>query len=142
INRKGIEIVLTGTPVRTKDIKWDVTVNYSQVHEWVKEYFAGDSIREGIKLGERNDVFRSWDWERTPDGQIVYGSNGFPQYIDHVVNIGHTDPDYIFGITNSLNDKNFGLSFSLNGRIGASCTMGLNKNYTKEECIPEPLTHT
>jgi outer membrane receptor protein involved in Fe transport len=102
INRKGIELVLTGTPVRTKDIKWDITFNYSQVHEWIKEYYNGDSIRNAIKVGERPDVFRSWDWERSPDGQIVYGSNGFPQFIDHVVNIGHEDPDYIFGITNNV----------------------------------------
>jgi TonB-linked SusC/RagA family outer membrane protein len=65
INRKGIELVLTGTPVRTKDIKWDIIINYSQVHEGVKEYYGGDSIRDAIKVGERTDVFRDWDWERS-----------------------------------------------------------------------------
>lgn len=127
INRKGIELVLTGTPVKTKDIKWDVTVNYSKVHEWVKEYYGGDSIRDGIKLGERRDVFRSWDWERSPDGQIVYGSNGFPQYIDHVINMGNTDPDFIFGITNSLSYKNLSFSFSFDGRIGGVMYNGLEQ---------------
>jgi len=127
INRKGIELVLTGTPIKTKDIKWDITFNYSKVHEWVKEYYNGDSIRNAIKVGERTDVFRDWDWERSPDGQIVYGSNGFPQFIDHVVNIGHTDPDYIFGINNSLTYKNFGLSFSFDGRIGGIMYNGLEQ---------------
>ena len=127
INRKGIELVLTGTPIRTKDIKWDITFNYSKVHEWVKEYYNGDSIRNAIKVGERTDVFRDWDWERSPDGQIVYGSNGFPQFIDHVVNIGHTDPDYIFGITNNVAYKNFGLSFSFDGRIGGIMYNGLEQ---------------
>jgi len=127
INRKGIELVLTGTPVRTKNIRWDITFNYSQVHEWVKEYYNGDTIRNAIKVGERTDVFRDWDWERSPDGQIVYGSNGFPQFIDHVVNIGHTDPDYIFGITNNLAYKNFGLSFSFDGRIGGVMYNGLEQ---------------
>ena len=42
----------------------------------MKEYYNGDSIRNAIKVGERTDVFRDWDWERSPDGQIVYGSNG------------------------------------------------------------------
>lgn len=127
INRKGFELVLTGTPVKTKDIKWDVTVNYSQVHEWVKEYYGGDSIRDGIKLGERRDVFRSWDWERSPDGQIVYGSNGFPQYIDHVINMGNTDPDFIFGFTNTLSYKNLTLGFSFDGRIGGVMYNGLEQ---------------
>jgi len=127
INRKGIELVLTGTPVKTKDIRWDITVNYSQAHEWVKQYYGGDSIRNGVKVGERTDVFRDWDWQRSPDGQIVYGSNGFPAYIDHVVNIGHTDPDYIFGVINNLSYKNISLSFSFDGRIGGVMYDGLEQ---------------
>jgi len=127
INRKGVELVVTGTPVKTKDIKWDISANYSEVHSFVKEYYGGDSIRNGIKVGERTDVFRDWDWQRSPDGQIVYGSNGFPQYIDHQVNIGHTDPDFIFGITNNLSYKNFSLSFSFDGRIGGIMYNGLEQ---------------
>jgi len=127
IRRKGIELVLTGTPVKTKDIKWDIIANYSKVHNYVKEYYGGDSIRNAIKVGERTDVFRSWDWERSPDGQIVYGSNGFPQYIGHEVNMGHTDPDFIFGITNNLSYKNLSLSFSFDGRIGGVMYNGLEQ---------------
>ncbi|MGZ5221172.1 MAG: SusC/RagA family TonB-linked outer membrane protein, partial [Chitinophagaceae bacterium] len=80
-----------------------------------------------IKVGERTDVFRGWDWERSPDGQIVYNSNGFPKYIDHEVNIGHNDPDYIFGITNNLSYKNLSLSFSFDGRIGGIMYNGLEQ---------------
>lgn len=127
INRKGVELVLTGTPVRTKDIKWDISANYSQVHERVKEYYGNDSIRNAIKVGERTDVLRDWDWQRSPDGQIVYGSNGFPQYIDHQINIGHTDPDFIFGITNNISYKNLSLSFSFDGRIGGIMYNGLEQ---------------
>jgi hypothetical protein len=107
------------------------------VHEWVKEYYNGDSIRNAIKVGERTDVFRDWDWERSPDGQIVYGSNGFPQFIDHIVNIGRTDPDYIFGITNSLAYKNFGLSFSFDGRIGGIMYNGLEQKLYEGGMHPE-----
>jgi TonB-linked SusC/RagA family outer membrane protein len=127
INRKGIELMLTGTPFRTNTWKWDISVNFSQVHNYVKEYYGGDSIRNGIKVGERTDVMRDWDWERTPDGQIVNGSNGFPKYIDHQVNIGLTDPDFIFGITNNITYKSFGLSFSFDGRIGGIMYNGLEQ---------------
>lgn len=118
ITRKGIEVVLTGTPVRTKDIRWDIITNISTAHRYVKSYYGGDSIRNGIKVGERTDVFRSWTWERSPEGKIVFGTNGFPQFIDHVVNIGHTDPDYIFGISNNVSYKEFSLGFQFDGRIG------------------------
>jgi len=118
IYRRGIEVVLTATPVRSKDLRWDVTFNYSNLRRTVKSYYGGDTIRNGVKVGERTDVYRTWAWERSPDGQIVYGSNGFPQYIDHVVNLGHYNPDWEFGFSNSVSYKNFTLSFSLDGRIG------------------------
>jgi hypothetical protein len=97
------------------------------VFKYVREYYGGETIRDGIKVNERTDVFRDWTWERSPDGKIVYFDNGFPKYIDHVVNIGHTDPDYIFGINNSINYKNFGLSFSFDGRIGGVMYNGVEQ---------------
>ncbi|HTG57406.1 MAG TPA: hypothetical protein VL943_14110, partial [Niabella sp.] len=118
INRRGIELMLTGSPIRKADFRWDITANYSKVHSYVKEFYGGDSIRNGIRVGDRTDVYRNWDWQRSPDGQIVYDATGYPAYIDHVVNIGLTDPDFIFGITNAFNYKNLGLSFSFDGRIG------------------------
>ena len=127
INRKGIELVLTASPVRTKGIRWDITANYSKVHNYVKEYYGGDTIRNAVKVGERTDIFRDWDWERSPEGAIVYGSNGYPQYIDHQVNIGRTDPDFIFGITNNIAYKNLSLSFSFDGRIGGVMYNGLEQ---------------
>jgi TonB-linked SusC/RagA family outer membrane protein len=127
INRKGLEIVLSATPVKTQNFKWDITANYSKVNKYVNEYYGGEQIRNAIKVGERTDVFRGWDWERSPDGQIVYNSNGFPKYIDHEVNMGNTDPDFIFGVNNSLAYKSFGLSFSFDGRIGGVMYNGLEQ---------------
>ena len=118
IYRRGIELVLTGTPVRIKDFKWDVTLNYSTLRKIAKSYYGGDSIRDGVKIGERTDNYRTWGWERSPDGQIVYGSNGFPQYISHIVNLGHYDPNWEFGVTNNFSYKDLSLSFSFDGRIG------------------------
>jgi TonB-linked SusC/RagA family outer membrane protein len=137
INRRGIEITATATPVRTRTIKWDILANYSTVHSYAKEWYGGDTIRNAIKVGERTDVLRAWDWERSPDGQIVYGSNGFPQYIDHEVNIGHTDPDFVFGITNNISYKNLSLGFSFDGRIGGLMVNGLEQKLFEGGTHPE-----
>lgn len=127
IYRKGIEVVLTGTPVRSKNLRWDITFNYSQLRKIAKAYYGGDSIRDGIKIGERTDNYRTWAWERSPDGQIVYGSNGFPQYISHVINLGTYDPDWEFGLLNNIAYKNFNLSFSFDGRIGGLIYNGVEQ---------------
>lgn len=126
-NRKGIELVVSGSPVRTKDLRWDVTLNYTRLRSTVKSYYGGEDIRDGIKVGQRTDVYRTWAWERSPDGQIVYGSNGYPQYINHVVNLGYYNPDWEFGAINSLSYKNLTLSFSFDGRIGGLMYNGVEQ---------------
>lgn len=126
-NRKGIEVVLSGNPVRTKNFRWDVTLNYSQLRRTVKSYYGGEDIRDGVKVGQRSDVYRTWGWERSPDGQIVYGSNGFPQYVNKVINLGYYNPDWEFGALNSLSYKSFTLSFSFDGRIGGLLYNGVEQ---------------
>lgn len=123
-SRKGIEIILTGTPVSGRNFKWDVTANYSRVRYTVKEYFGGDSIRNGVKVGERTDLKRGYKWQRSPDGQIVH-YNGLPQYINQVVNVGYLNSDWEFGFINKLSYKNFSLGFSFDGRIGGKLFNGL-----------------
>ncbi|MFC0774931.1 SusC/RagA family TonB-linked outer membrane protein [Terrimonas alba] len=127
IYRKGIEVVVSGTPIRTNNLKWDVILNYSNLRRTVKSYYGGETIRDGVKVGERTDQYRTWGWERSPDGQIVYGSNGFPQYIDHVVNLGTYNPDWEFGAVNNLSYKNFTLGFSFDGRIGGLLYNGVEQ---------------
>lgn len=127
IYRKGLEIILSGSPIRTKDLRWDITLNYSRLRRTVKSYYGGEDIRDGVKVGQRTDVYRTWAWERSPDGQIVYGSNGFPKYIDHVVNLGYYNPDWEFGALNTIAYKNFALSFSFDGRIGGLLYNGVEQ---------------
>ncbi len=135
ITRKGLELVLLGTPIKSKDLRWDITANWSNVHSYVDEYYGGLQIRDGVKVGERTDVYRTRFWDRSPDGQIIYGSNGFPTKTDHAVNIGRTDPNYIFGINNAVNYKNLSLSFQFDGRIG-----GIMNNFVEQKLF-EGGTH-
>lgn len=127
LQRKGVELVLTATPVSNRIFKWDLVANYSTAHQWAKEWYNDEPIRNGIKKGERVDVYRGWTWERSPDGEVVYNDNGTPKYINQLVNIGHTDPDFILGIANNFNYKGFTLSFSLDGRIGGIIYNGLEQ---------------
>lgn len=122
--RRGIELVVSGTPVQTEDFKWTTTLNYSRLRNTVLEYYGGEEIREGVKVGERRDIYRGWAWQKSPDGQIVH-ENGIPQYINQEVNLGYIDPNWEFGFLNSFQHKNFGLSFAFDGRIGGKTYNGL-----------------
>jgi hypothetical protein len=124
INRKGIEVILTGTPVKTKELGWDVTFNYSRNRKIQKEFYGGDSIRNLVRIGGRTDVLGGWKWDRSPDGKIVY-SGGIPQYVNAYTKLGYFNPDWEFGIMNSLTYKNLTLSFQFDGRIGGKMINGI-----------------
>lgn len=125
--RKGLELVVTGSPIRTTDVRWDITANYSSFRRIAQSFYGNEPIRDGVKPGERMGVYRGWAWERSPGGQIVYGSNGYPQYIDHVINLGYNDPSWEFGVLNSVSYKNYSLSFSFDGRIGGVIYNGVEQ---------------
>lgn len=124
VNRKGFEVVLSGSPVRTSDFRWDVTVNYSRNRKIQTSYYGGDSIRNLVKIGERTDVLGGWKWDRSPDGQVVY-EGGIPQYVNAFTSLGHFNPDWEFGVLNSLTYKNFSFSFQFDGRIGGKMINGI-----------------
>ena len=123
--RNGIEVVFTGTPVKTRDLTWNVMANYTRLREKVKEYYGGATERGGVKVGERRDVYRGSAWERSPDGQIVHNSNGLPKVINQTVNLGFTGDDWSFGFISDLKYKNFGFGFVIDGRIGGKIYNGV-----------------
>ena len=124
VNRKGIELVFTANPVRTKDFKWDVALNYSRHRSIQKEFYGGDSIRNLVQAGGRTDVLRGYKWQRTPDGQVINDA-GIPQYINALTMLGYENPDYEVGLTNTISYRNFIFSFQFDGRIGGSLINGV-----------------
>lgn len=124
VNRKGVEVVLTGSPVRNAAFKWDVAVNYSLHRSIQKEFYGGDSIRNLVEVGGRTDVLTGYKWDRSPDGRIVY-IDGIPQYVNALTRLGNANPDWEFGIVNSLTFKNISLSFQFDGRIGGYLVNGV-----------------
>lgn len=131
-NRRGIEVMLSGTPIKTHDFKWDVSANYSNVRNYVKSLYGGAQQRGMIKVGDRINVdwqnlgynYSGYAWEKSPDGKIVY-ANGESQYINQQVVLGLQEPDWEFGITNHFSYKNFSISFSFDGRIGGQMYDGV-----------------
>jgi len=124
VNRKGIEIILSGSPIRTTDFKWDATFNYSRNRSYQREYYGGDSMRGLVKIGDRTDVLGGWKWDRSPDGKIVY-DGGLPQYVNAYTKLGYNNPDWEFGFINAFTYKNFNFSFQFDGRIGGSMINGI-----------------
>lgn len=125
--RKGIEITLTATPVRTTGFSWDVTVNWSQYRRYLESVYDGSDRIGFIKVGTRTDQIYGFSYAYTPGGKLILQNNGFPQEDPFTRMLGYSNPDYIFGIQNSLSFGNFNLAISADGRVGGKMYSSTNQ---------------
>ncbi|HEV3411213.1 MAG TPA: hypothetical protein VG101_01990, partial [Puia sp.] len=125
--KKGWELTLNATPVKTRNVTWDVMVNWSTYVERLKSLdapIAGLPGSNGNHLyhpGERVDDFYSTGFVYDGQGHIVYSGGGplsSPGGIDNMTYLGHLNPDFVAGITNRIAYKNLTFSFQFDGRFG------------------------
>jgi hypothetical protein len=144
IENKGVEVTLKGTPVRTKDFNWDVTVNFSRNENKILSIYPGLSeIVIGSQFGYSNstvtmkyvpgqsvgDIYGT-PWTRYEDDKnplfsdkslpILIDENGFP-VLTSTSNqkiLGNAYPDWIGSIANSFSYKNWSLYFLWDTRQG------------------------
>lgn len=118
ILKKGFEVTVAGTPVQKQDWAWDVLINWSKSNRYYNKLdpdFSTDF--PWIKEGSRWDWVSVYDYERAPDGSIIH-SGGYPVISKYETLLGHSDPDFILGVSNNIRYKDFNLSFSIDGRVG------------------------
>lgn len=115
---KGVEITLNGTVIQKSDWQWDVSVNWSKSAAFITKLdplFTED--KPWIKVGEREDAFILYDFQRDPQGNIIH-KDGEPLYSAYPSKYGNYSPDYIWGANTSLKYKSWNFSMSLDGRVG------------------------
>ncbi len=138
--KKGVDIALSGTPVQTESgFTWNVGMNYSKYVERFKEfyngltsvngsYIGGDS-RVEYKIGDRVDNFYGTEFFRAPDGQIIHDGSGLILSSGRKAQLlGHSNPDFVWSIINTVTYKNFALNFQFDGREGG---VGIDYVYRK-----------
>ncbi|RNL52191.1 SusC/RagA family TonB-linked outer membrane protein [Pedobacter jejuensis] len=116
--RKGLEFVVSGTPLKSTDFEWNVSLNFSQYRRYLKEIYGGAQTLNFLKVGDRMDRIFTSVYQTNNQGQIIYGSNGFPLNDTFSRYIGDQDPDWTYGIENTFTYKSFSLKFLVDGRIG------------------------
>jgi hypothetical protein len=142
INSRGVEISITGKPVVQKNFKWTATLVWSRNRSYVKElaegitnqviYAHNSNVSIEARVGGRMGDMYGRGFQRSPDGQIVYGSNGLPAQLDPVQKKwGNAFADWKAGLTNEFVIKNFRISILLDGQMGGSMYSQTNhKNNT------------
>lgn len=129
IENKGIELALNGSPVRSQDFSWDITLNFSKNKNKVVSLLEGlDNLQLGsfqggvtinARVGQPYGVIQGTDYTYNKGQPIVNPDNG--QYIKTATSdqvIGDVNPDWTGGILNSLRYKNLFLSFLIDIQKG------------------------
>ncbi len=141
IQNKGIEFLITGIPVKTKDFTWETNFNFTRIRSKVTS--LGEGVDQ-VQLGGFNNagVFLFKDqpygilygpaYQRNAKGQIQVedqGANkGVPISTTDYHAIGNTNPDFTAGFFNTLTYKKLSLSFLFDWKQGGD-VLNLDDNY-------------
>jgi TonB-linked SusC/RagA family outer membrane protein len=119
IQNKGFELLFTASPVRTKDLSWDLTLNFTRLRNKVLAIYPGlDQLGRVIK-GQPFNVFYGPRYLRdSASGQLMIGANGMPVVDSKQGVVGDPNPDWLAGLTNNLRYKRFSLSFFFDYKKG------------------------
>lgn len=143
LSNKGVEMLLTVTPVSSNKFTWDISANYTRIRNKVISISPGITSFSitgnaftgsvpSIKVGEAYGVILGGLIPRSPDGQrIINPATGtyMPTVAGQV--LANPNADYSLGFTNNLRYQNFNLSvtcdFTKGGQI-LSFTSGIYKS--------------
>lgn len=130
VMNRGVEIAVTGVPVRTGDFEWTAIVNWSKNKNEVKELYEGiQSLQIASSLmplyavvGKPYGMLSGTNYVYDDNGNKVVNSTGTtagtyaateqPEFLGSVL------PDWLMGIRNELTYKNFSLGFLVDVRKG------------------------
>lgn len=141
---KGIDLTLNTVNLKTKDFSWESTLNFSVSKDEIVKLDNGDMVADRFFIGQRNgvafDYIKDGIWQNTPEdmaemakfnaniasvnSQFKAGSikirdlNGdykIDANNDRAI-LGHYNPSWTGGLTNTFNYKNFDLSIFIIAR--------------------------
>lgn len=131
IQNTGVEILVTGKPVVTKNFTWDIAANAAHNKNTVKSLAEGvtyitlsEARWLGISVIAEPDMpygsMLGYDYQRTPDGQIILDPTTLqPLAGDDRVPVGKGTWDWTGGLTNTFRYKNISLSAVIDVKTGA-----------------------
>lgn len=134
---RGFEFQLTGTPIQTKKLNWDVTLNFSRNRNTILEMPAGmpffynsdtwiGNIRgQAIQGGTVYQLAALRYLTNTKGDLLISPTSGLPIPSSDYIVVADRQPDFNLGIINTFNfATNWNLSFNLDIRKGGDVYNG------------------
>ena len=125
MRNKGIEIQLGATVVKNKDFRFDIDLNWAKNDNEVTDLGGLDTYVLGgqwgitleAKPGSPYGDLVGRDFERTPDGTVIY-ENGLPVIDATQKVLGNITPDWTGGANFIIKYKDFDFSMLVDAKVG------------------------
>lgn len=151
LTTNGVDVVLNATPVKTKDFRWDLGLNFTHWKTMVESLadgvdnqyldgFTGSTISNvaGQEYGQiyggawmrANDTnadgkpVYNIENDYNPNGELIIGADGYPLVDPLERPIGNPNPDFMLGFNNTLSYKGLSFSFLLDWKQGGEMWNG------------------
>ncbi|HYE55838.1 MAG TPA: SusC/RagA family TonB-linked outer membrane protein [Chitinophagaceae bacterium] len=134
IQSKGIELTLTGSPIRSKNFQWDITFNIAKNENLLKELYPGTNVYDldvntysGVSVYLKSFVGKSFGsligkaYQRdSATGKILlHPTSNMPLYTEANHDFGTVLPEYTGGIMNTFRlFEQFDISAMVDYQIG------------------------
>lgn len=139
ITNKGIELLLTGTPIRSKfnwDITYSMSYNDSRVNkiseqlnslqiDMARSMTAFVNHIEGKPFGQ----IMAYDFKRNKSGRLLLNNGGLPQR-GELLSFGTGVSPWLIGLNNSFRYGNLSFEFLIDSRFGGYIYSGTNDGAT------------
>lgn len=135
VQNSGIELLLTGTPVLTRDFRWETSFNFSynkseiqHITDNISEFIL-ETARTGHssdsagpawiyqEVGQPYGIIKGIPFKRNDKGEIMFDNNGLPMKGD-VTKLGESVHPYTFGFNNTFNFYGVTFSFLIDAKFG------------------------
>lgn len=139
VQNKGLEVLVTSTPVKTSLFRWEMNLNFSTNRNKVITisderpkvvvggdfYFRDYVVEQGKPFG---DVY-SRGWLRDSIGRVIIGSDGMPKITaGKTVLVANFTPRWAGSTMNTFTCGNYSMSFLIEQRTGGNVASNTNAN--------------
>ena len=129
-----MELSISGTPIETKDLRWDVALNMAGnrgrlegLPEGMDIMYVTDVQYAGAKAasfsGGNFMGISGGKWQRNDNGELILDKNGMPTYVTDVA-VGNREPKFTGGLNNTLTWKNLTFNMLWEFRVGGDVING------------------
>ena len=128
VRNKGVELMLTGSPVKTQDFTWNINLNFAKNKQVVEELVEGveqyqlasgwSGLQVKAEVGEPFSLYGTkWEVDSASGKYVINALSGLKEVVKNE-RLGSIYPDWTMGINNHFTYKGVSLSALIDIRQG------------------------